>query len=81
MNDLQLLLAVAGMALVVIVPLTAWAFRISKSVAVLRDQNERDAGFHDEVREDLKYIKKRQAAHGERLGSIEGELKRVNGKH
>ena len=81
MEDTVQLASMAGVALMVVIPFVAYLVRQNRRQAVSDERDESDRRTHARIEEDIKDIRRKQGIDSDRLSAIEGELKRMNGKH
>ena len=76
-----MLIAVAAMVMVPLMAIAGFFLKIMKDGAARRVQDRADMATHERIEGDIKDIQRKQAIDSDRLSAIEGELKRMNGKH
>jgi len=81
LNDTQILLTMAGMAIAIVIPFVGWLLRIDRRSARLIREAEDAREIHEAMDRKIAGLREDNVKTRERISAVEGELKRVNGKH
>jgi len=81
MDDAQILLAMAGMAVAIIIPFVGWLLRIDRRSARLLKEAEDARAVHERIERKADAALRESADTKNGLHEVKGELKRINGKH